>query len=208
MKSAFIVLEGIDGCGKGEQIKLLQNYFFERDKRIDVFTTREPTYGQYGMQIRKLLKEEDDPMASAEKCLELYTLDRKEHNKAIKTVLDFTSGELVPIVLCDRYYHSTYAFQQTQGISFDKIHEVQKDFLKPTVTFLLDLKPEIALSRISNGRDGTEKFEKIDFMKKLRQNYLKLVEQLDEEIVVINASKSISEVFDSILKVLKEKGLA
>jgi len=207
MKPIFLILEGIDGCGKGEQVKLLQNFFYDKNKRIDVFTTREPTYGQYGMAIRHILKTEEDPKSSADELLNLFTKDRAEHISTIKCILNNVSGELCPVVICDRYYHSTYAFQQTQGVPFERIHETQKNFLKPTITLLLDIEARAALERISNGRRGIEKFEKLDFMTELRQNYLKLKSQLDEDIVIIDAAKSIPEVFQQILEVLMERGL-
>lgn len=203
MKGFFIVLDGIDGCGKGEQIKRLHNYLFEFSKKNRVLTTREPTYGKYGMQIRNILRTETDPFAGAEKCLDLYTKDRQEHlSKVVIPILNFKDGEDQNIVLCDRYYHSTYAFQQAQGIAFERIHELNKDFLKPIITFIIDVEPKTALQRISSSRDSAEKFEQFEFMKKLRENFLKLPEQLDENIVVIDGSKSKEEVFQQILSKL------
>jgi dTMP kinase len=206
MKGTFIVVEGIDGCGKGEQIKRLHNFLFDSDKRNVVLSTREPTYGKYGLQIRKKLKEDKDPMKDGELMLDLYTKDRKDHLDTL--VLPFIkreSGEMNHIVLCDRYYHSTYAFQQAQGIPFEKIHSSQKGFLKPDLTFIIDLDPKIAISRMSKVRDGAEKFEKLDFMTVLRKNYLALKEKLGENIIIINGEKSKDEVFEQILDVLKKE---
>lgn len=208
MANMFIVLEGIDGCGKGEQIKRLHNYFVDADKRNVILTTRESTYGKYGMEIRRMLREEKDPYQNAKLMLELHTKDRDEHLKTL--ILPFLSrktGEINHIVICDRYYHSTYAFQQAQGNSFEDIDSLQKKFQKPTITFILDLEPKTALERISNGRDGAEKFEKLEFMNTLRQNYLRLKEQLHEKIYVINAEKSKEEVFNQIIAVLKKEKL-
>jgi len=205
MKNLFIVFDGIDGCGKGTMIKKLHNFLFD-NKKLRILTTREPTYGKYGLEIRKILKEEKDPYAGAEKCLELYTKDRKEHvENVIKPFLNFESGENINIILCDRYYHSTYVFQQAQGIAFGKIHELQKEFPRPDFTFILDVDPEIALERISKSRDSYEKFEKLEFMKKIRNYFLELKERLDENIIVVDASKSKEEVFGDILKVLKSQ---
>ncbi len=204
----FIVVDGIDGCGKGEQIKRLHNFLFEADKRNVILTTREPSYGTYGVTIRKILKEDKDPYEKAEDLLELYSNDREEHLKTtIKPFLNEESGEMKKFVICDRYYYSTYAFQQAQGITFERIHEVQKNFLKPTIAFILDVPPEVALSRINKSRDEVEKFEKLEFMEKIRNYFLKLKEQLDDNIVIIDASKSKDEVFSQILKSLKDKNL-
>ena len=206
MTGKFIVIEGIDGSGKGEQIKRLQNFIFEADKRNIVLTTREPTYGTYGVKIRKHLRESSNPFESASELLELYTKDRKEHlEKVVLPFLSIDLGEIKPFVLCDRYYHSTYAFQQAQDISFEKIKELQKSFLKPSITIVLDIPPEIALSRISINRNSSEKFEKIEFMKILREKYLELKDKLDEKIVVIDGSKSKEEISNEIIKALKRE---
>ena len=195
MKSLFIVLEGIDGCGKGEQLKKLHNYFFEKDKKNVILSTREPTYGKYGMKIRKHLKEDNNPKENAKLFLQLYTDDRKEHlDTLVIPFLQRETGEVIHIVLCDRYYHSTYAFQQAQENSFEEIDRMQRNFRKPDLTIILDIDPKIALSRMGD-RGRLEKFEKLEFMKILRENYLKLKEQLDENIVIIDGSKSIEEVF-------------
>ena len=204
MANWFIVLEGIDGCGKGAQTKRLHNYIFDSDKRNEIFSTREPTYGKYGEKIRDILKTDKDPHSNADLLLNLYSKDREEHLEIINKIMSRKTGQINHFVLCERYYHSTYAYQQTQKIDFEKIHEIQKKFLKPDITFILDLKPEIAYSRICNGRTNSEKFEKLEFMEELRKNFLDLKNKLNEKIEIIDASKSKEDVFKQILKVLKE----
>lgn len=205
MAGKFIVLEGIDGSGKGEQIKRLQNFLFELDKRNVVLTTREPTYGKYGMLIRKHLKEDKDPRENAKLMLELYSKDRKDHlDTLVLPVLSRQSGEIKHFVLCDRYYHSTYAFQRAQGNSFEEIHKMQEDFRKPDITIIIDVEAETAMARINKGRNGSEKFEKLEFMKILRQNYLDLKNLLDENIIIIDGSKSKEEVFEDIKNIIGE----
>jgi len=208
MGNTFIVIDGIDGCGKGEQIKMLHNYLFDKNKRNVILTTREPTYGVYGVKIRKILKEDEDPYEKAEHLLGLYTKDRNEHLESI--VIPFLkneNGDIKKFVLCDRYYYSTYAFQQTQGIPFDEIHKLQMNFLKPDVTFILDVDSEVALSRIDKSRNIVEKFEKLEFMRKVRQNFIDLKSKLNENIIIIDASKSKKEVFDDIISHLKKMNL-
>ncbi|MCD6576149.1 MAG: dTMP kinase [Nanoarchaeota archaeon] len=203
----FIVIDGLDGCGKGEQIKRLHNFLFEQNRRNIILTTREPTYGTYGLQVRKILKGDKDPYEKAEHMLELYTKDREEHlENVILPFLKEEKGEIRKFVLCDRYYYSTYAFQQAQGIPFEKISSLQKSFLKPNVAFILDVTPEIALSRIGNSRDGVEKFEKLEFMKKIRANFLELKSKLNDNIVIIDASKSKEDVFNEIVGHLSKQG--
>src|SRR3989344_6955784 len=112
-KSLFIVLDGLDGSGKGEMIKRLNDYLVS--KGFNVLATREPTDGKYGKQIRDILRKEKDAKSGAEKCLGLFVKDREEH----------LANEIEPflkkggIVICDRYYYSTIAFQHTQGIDLE-----------------------------------------------------------------------------------------
>ncbi len=188
----FIVLEGIDGSGKGEMIKRLE--VFLKEKGHDVIVTREPTDSQYGKQIRKILAEEKDPKANAQKCFELYVKDREEHVKEIEKWLE--QGN---IVICDRYYYSTIAYQNAQGIDVEELIAANIEFRTPDLTLILDLPPEVSLERISKAR-AIEKFEKIEFMKTLRQNFLDLKNKLDDNIKIIDASKTKEEVFEQIKK--------
>jgi dTMP kinase len=193
----FIVFDGIDGCGKSTQLSKLHDYLFKKDKRIRILSTREPTYSKYGMAIRKMLTEHKDPYSESDKLLDLYVKDRKVHlDKVVKPFLDMKDNN-ISIVLCDRYYYSTIVYQHAQGVDLKKVIELNKNFLKPDLTIILDLDPETALHRISKERK-IEKFEKIEFMKKLRQNFLKLKEALDDNIVFIDASGSQEQTFDKI----------
>ena len=198
-KGIFIVIDGMDGAGKGELIQRLQSYIFSKDKKNRIMTTREPTMGIFGREIRKILKEDNGPEKNAETLLELFIKDREEHlNKTIIPFLDNVSGDNVNIVLCDRYYHSTIAFQHAQGIEMKKLLDMNRKFRKPDLALILDLNPEIALKRLSARQK--EKFEQIDFMKRLRENFLSLNRHIDDNIKVIDASKSAEEVFESVKK--------
>ena len=197
-KSLFIVLDGMDGSGKSEMIKLLHNYIFSKSKSYSILTTREPTSGRYGKEIRQILASDKDPKENAEKLLELFIRDRQEHvNDSIIPFLKKSNGD-VNIVLCDRYYYSTIAFQAVQGLDMKMLIEKNKKFLKPDVAFIMDLKPEIALERIK--RREKEKFENIDFMRNLRGKFLQLPKILKDNIKIIDASKGVPEVFEDINK--------
>jgi len=194
MKSLFIVFDGLDGSGKGEMIKKLKGYLSK--KGLDILVTKEPTDGYYGKEIREILKKEKDPKMGAEKCLTLFVADRKEH--LINEIEPFLEKE--GVVICDRYYYSTIAFQHTQGIDIEQVVFQNMSFKTPDITFILDLPAEMALERVDKRGDGKEKFEHVEFMKELRNNFLKLNETLDDNIKIIDASKSKDEVFEQIKK--------
>jgi len=192
-KNLFIVLDGLDGSGKGEMIKKLDKYLCK--KGFNVLVTREPTSSKYGKKIKEILRKEKDPKKGAELCLELFVKDREEHlKKEIEPFLKKKNS----IVLCDRYYYSTIAFQSTQGIDIEKIIIENMVFRTPDITFILDLPAEIALERILKRGEAKEKFEQLEFMNELRKNFLKLKEELDDNIKVIDASKSKEDVFNQI----------
>src|SRR3989338_2301208 len=154
-KGIFIVIEGIDGSGKGEVVKRLHNHLFSKSKSYSILTTREPTNGTYGAKIRKMLETEKKPDENAAKMLELFIKDREEHtNNAIIPFLNSAYGENTNIILCDRYYHSTIAFQSTQGLDIKELIRKNEKFPKPDITFILDLEPETALKRMSGKGSG------------------------------------------------------
>lgn len=197
-RSLFIVLDGMDGSGKSEMVKLLHNYIFSKSRSYRILTTREPTSGSYGREIREILASDKDPKENAEKLLELFIKDRQEHvNNSIVPFLKKSNGDM-NIVICDRYYYSTIAFQAVQGLDMKMLVEKNKKFLKPDVAFIMDLKPEIALERIK--RREKEKFEQVDFMRRLRERFLQLPKILKDNIKIIDASKEVDKVFEAIKK--------
>jgi len=196
-KNLFIVFDGLDGSGKGEMIKRLQDYLVKKDKSLNILVTKEPTDSQFGKEAKDILKKEKDPKTGAEKCLELFTQDRQEH---IVNIIEPFLKKDNSIVICDRYYYSTIAFQHTQGVDVEKIILENIEFKTPDIVFILDLPAKIAWERIQKRGLQTEKFENIKFMEKLRKNFLNLTKELDENIKIIDASKSEDEVFKEIKK--------
>ena len=198
VKGIFIVLDGLDGSGKSEIAKLLYDNLSMNDK-YNVMMTVEPTGSEYGKEIRSILANEKDPQINGQKMLGLFIKDREDHLKnTIIPFLNKSDGKDANIVICDRYYYSTIAFQATQGLDMNMLIELNKEFLKPDVAFIMDIKPDVALERIK-GREK-EKFENVGFMSKLRRRFLELPKLLTDNIRIIDASKSKDEVYEEIEK--------
>ena len=197
LKGKFIVFEGIDGCGKGTQLKLAASYLFDKDKDYDIYKTREPT--RNFKEIREKLEQGKDVSQDGEWYAQMFVTDRKHHvENHIQPALNQGTH-----VLCDRFKHSTLAYQNAQGLPFSRLIEMHQGILVPDLTLIFDCPAKIAFERRKIG-GATEVFDKdLEFQEKLRQNYLKLKEELkDENIVIINATKSKQEVFEQVKKVL------
>lgn len=194
----FIVFEGSDGCGKSTQAKLLSVYLKRKGKKV--LLTREPSDHKYGRRIRILGRKKDASKISRQQWLELYTLDRKEHLK--KDVLPGLKKGM--IVISDRYYHSTCAYQLDKG----RWQSYARQFLTPGITFIFDVPVSVALKRIEKDignknkhRGGKFVFEKRLFLEGVRKKYLIMPYYLkSENIKIINGAKPVKEIFKEVKK--------
>jgi len=184
----FIVLEGIDGCGKSTQAKLLGAWLSQQGK--EVLLTAEPTRTRVGKLIREILSggEQVDPKTLAL----LFTADRAQH-LATEVEPAIAEGK---VVVCERYVHSTVAYQEAQGVSRRWLIELNRFAPEADVTFLLDVEPGLGASRTSTG----EIFENGEFLEKVRDNYLKF----DRGIAKLDGSRSVGEVFCEMKDRLRE----
>ena len=209
-KGKFIVFEGINGCGKGTQIKKLSGHIFDENKGNTLFLTREPTnFSSHGKSAREMLAKDGNPYTNQIEALHYFYLDRRDHNNIFAPLINQGIN-----VISDRYYHSTGAFQHAQGIPYGTIFALNKklNIKTPDLTFLIDTPVEIVFERLEK-RDG-DKRRKFDgnheFMEKVRKNYLDLPKILpeiidDNSIAVINGAGTPEEVFDRILTEYKKR---
>ncbi len=196
--SKFITFEGVEGSGKSTQCKAL--YEFLREKNIEAILTREPGGTKAGEEIRKILIDEKIEKLEAESEILLNFAARKEHvEKLIKPALQ--EGK---IVICDRFFDSTYAYQgDAFGINYNEIDKI-KNFtignFAPDITFLIDVPVELAFSRIQ-GREGNNRYEKLglDFHQKVREGFLELAKK-NSRIKVIDGTKTPEEILRNIVK--------
>ena len=163
-----IVFEGIDGVGKTTQCKMLQKALEEQG--FQVVLTKEPTDGPWGAELRRLAVA--GQRLSPEEELEYFIKDRKEHLESL-ILPSLKEGK---IVIQDRYYFSTMAYQGSRGLNPQKIFEDHQAFAPlPDKTFILELQPEESLRRITQSRQDTPNaFEKLDSLQKCAQVFEEL----------------------------------
>jgi dTMP kinase len=198
----FISFEGIEGCGKTTQIALLSEYLKKRT--IPHTITREPGGTAVGEGIRKiLLNSETIHLTAASELLLFYASRSQNILEKIKPALE--RGEMV---ICDRYYHASMAYQgYGRGIPLDfirKITDLVCSPYRPDLTFLLDIEPEVGLARArarNHARtedEGRFEAEDLEFYNKVRDGYLELASE-DERIQLIYADRPIEAVHRHIL---------
>lgn len=193
-KGLFITVEGVDGCGKTTQIKLMEKYL--RGKGINVVLAREPGGTNISEAIRSIILDARYTEMSYITEMLLYASARAQLvAQVIKPALN--EGN---VVICDRFIDSSYVYQGFgRGIDLKTIEEVNKvamDGVEPDITFLFDLNPEVALKRriAVSEADRMEK-ENIEFHNKVYSGYLKLAEMFPERIRVINSEGTIDDIF-------------
>jgi dTMP kinase len=200
MNGIFITFEGIEACGKSTQANYLYNYLESR--RINSILTKEPGGTILGDLIRNIvLHETIFPVAE----LLLFLADRNQHiNETIKPYM-----EKGYVVLCDRFYHSTYAYQASgRKIGIDivrKFNELVIEGCRPDLTFLIDLPPEVGFERKRSANLVLDRIEKqnYDFHYAVRDAYLRLAGE-DERIRVLDGMRPKEELKKDILSIITE----
>ncbi len=159
----FFALEGLDGCGKSTQLALLAQALAARG--VPVLATREPSDGPYGRRIRAMLSRRSE--LSPQEELELFHADRRDHaERVIRPGL--AAGK---VVLCDRYFLSTAAYQGARGFDPEAILRANESFAPiPDAIFLLELGVDEALRRITESRgEAPNDFERREGLAKVAQ---------------------------------------
>jgi dTMP kinase len=172
-KGYLFVLEGIDGTGKSTHCKMLENWFYE--KGIPVLRLREPTDGFWGQKIRVLLTEGRNGVSREEE-LEWFVNDRKE-DVALNILPALKEKK---VVVLDRYYFSTAAYQGALGLDPHRIIIENESFApKPDRAFFLKTPIEECLRRIHSTRNSVSSFEKKDYLEKVQS----LLNSFDDPII-------------------------
>jgi len=190
----FITLEGPDGSGKTTQIRLLHEALVAAG--YDVLLTREPGGTDIGDQIRAVLHDVTNVELVATAEILLYSASRAQLvSQVIRPAL--ADGK---IVLCDRYADSTMAYQgYGRGLDLDALRVITRfatGDLKPDLTVLLDLEPQVGLSRRQVGGGELNRMDQqgADFYQRTRQGYMALAAEEPERWIQVDASGSVDEV--------------
>ena len=200
-RGVFITFEGGDGSGKSTQIQSVRDWFESRGR--EVIVTREPGGTELGTEIRRLVQNGPEDVDARTEAL-LYAADRAYH---VATVIG-PALERGAVVLGDRYIDSSLAYQgAARSLGVDEIASLSAwatQGLYPSLTFLLDLPPEVGARRRTDAPDRMER-ESMDFHERVRHQYLRLADAEPDRIVVIDAVGTVDEVFSEIRGVLVER---
>ena len=200
-RGMFITFEGGDGSGKSTQIQSVRDWFESRGR--EVIVTREPGGTELGTEIRRLVQNGPEDVDARTEAL-LYAADRAYH---VATVIR-PALERGAVVLGDRYIDSSLAYQgAARSLGVDEIASLSAwatQGLYPSLTFLLDLPPEVGARRRTDAPDRKDR-ESMDFHERVRHEYLRLADAEPERIVVIDAVGTVDEVFSEIRGVLVER---
>ncbi|OON98759.1 MAG: dTMP kinase [Epulopiscium sp. Nele67-Bin004] len=197
-KGLFIALEGGEGAGKSTMAQLLKEKLQQQGK--EVIITREPGGIPSAEAIRNNIM---DFYVDSKTELLLYLSARREHlvNKIIPCL------EEGKIVITDRFYLSSLVYQgHARGLGIDRVRELNSfvcENVYPDLNILLDIPPEIGLLRKAEAKDLNRlDLESKEFHQKVNEGYKILVKQNQDKIVVIDATKNIDEILNTIISYL------
>ena len=211
MNGKFITFEGGDGSGKSTQIKLLEDYLYQ--KGYNIITTKEPGGTEVGQEIRKLLVCGDKDKFDATAEALLYFADRHIH----LTKKVWPAMEKGSVVLSDRFADSTVAYQyygynkRVEKMVLDQLYHIAVGDFKPDLTLIFDIDPRIGLARSFNKAKTMEvkelRFEgrELEFHQNLREGFLEIAKAEPERCVVLNADQSVEDLHQNVIRVVEER---
>ncbi len=194
----FITFEGIDGCGKSTQTRLLSENL--NSLGVDVFWTKEPGGTEIGKMLREVLLKFDGEIDTLTEFL-LFASDRSAHVKEI--IKELSKGK---VVISERFKDSSIAYQgYGGGLSINFIERIHREItiLEPDLTILLDISPTTSIKRVRDP-DRIEK-KGIDYLDKVRNGYLILSKIYKNRYVIFDGEKEKSALSKEIFEVVKER---
>lgn len=162
----YVVLEGIDGVGKTTHINQLVKYY--NSNGIETRNISEPTNSNVGQLLRQELKNEDSVNDTNQQMLALlFAADRLTQKDEILRYKNNPDN----LLLSDRSFYSSICYQNNYSITPKWLYQINQQAPRPDLLILLDLNENMAVQRCV----GDEVFENIEFLRKTRYNYLKLL---------------------------------
>ena len=201
MKTGLLIaFEGIDGTGKSSQMPLLASWL--REQGFQVVETREPTDGPYGQQIRQLYSNRSQVSRQHE--LELFLLDRRQHVEECITPA-LSQGK---IVLTDRYYFSTAAYQGAAGCDPADIFTRNSFAPEPDLVLLLTMSPSVSVLRIKGSRgEALNDFEQQDQLEKVAALFASFRHSCIVRIEAVQSFDAVcAAIRDEVRNLIAEKG--
>jgi dTMP kinase len=190
-KGVFICIEGLDGCGKTTQAKLLVK---ELKRHYDAVYTAEPSSGNIGKFIKKNCLHAEKRGSVLVEAL-LFAADRIDH----------VQNEILPalskgrVVISDRYLYSSYAYQGAAGLELEWIEKLNKHAIRPDLSIFIDVKPETVVQRLKRKKSVMEDLET---QKKVREVYVKYVQK--DQLVRLDGNKSKRAVAKDLFQTARE----
>ncbi len=176
----FIVIEGIDGTGKSTQARRLGEWFVSQGR--EVVLSREPTDGPWGKKLRESAA---TGRLSPEHELQYFLNDRRQHVDEL-IAPSLAAGK---VVILDRYYFSSMAYQGSRGFDPAEIRRLNEQFAPvPDLLLILDLDVDTAHDRIGHRGDSTNEFEKHESLTRCREIFLTLKHEPFVRVIDSNGS--------------------
>ena len=188
-KGVFVCVEGLDGCGKTTQAKLLVRRL---NRNYDAVYTAEPSSGKIGRFIKKHCLLGEKRSSGVVEAL-LFAADRFEHVENI-VLPAMQKGK---IVVSDRYVYSSLAYQGATGLDLEWIWKINEHAIPPDLAIFIDVRPETVVRRLKLKKSVMENLET---QRKVREVYVEFVEK--GELVRVDGNKSQKEVAGDIATVV------
>jgi dTMP kinase len=188
-KGFFMCVEGLDGCGKTTQTKLLVKNL--QAQGFNALYTAEPSRGKIGSFLKKYCLQGEKRVSSEVEAL-LFAADRVEHLKE-EVVPALNEGR---IVVSDRYIYSSLAYQGAANLDLGWIREINRWTISPDLAVFIDVEPETAIQRVKSKKSVMENLET---QRKVREVYMNFVER--GELVKIDGDEQKNKVASEMLTV-------
>jgi thymidylate kinase len=213
----MIVVTGLDKSGKETQAlnpernpRITSIYDYLLSKSYRVMKVLLPSYrNTFGALIASYLGKEGSQFQiigelSEDMAWILWSLDRAQHNPEVERWL---STGLFDVVVSKRWTESNIAYHKAKGVDEKRILMFERNIIKPTYTFIIDISPELALQRMRVSKEKPDKYETIEFLREVRKNYLNLHQYYPYgKIFYFDGSGSLEEVNKKLLQKLDELG--